>query len=70
MSGIDFLPLAIFAAPLIALLVAAVFRVDELAARPSNRVAHYHRAPRVDQFGLTICQDPDGRCYDRAGKFC
>jgi hypothetical protein len=66
MSGIDFLPLFVFGAPLIALLVAAVFRMDEIAARPNDRKAH--RVPRVDELGRPVCQDPDGRCYSRAGK--
>ena len=70
MSGIDFLPLAVFAFPLLALLIASIFHVDEIAARPNKRVARYRRAPRVDEFGSIVCPDPDGRCYNRAGNAC
>ena len=52
------------AIPMVALLVAGFFRLDELFVR-NGRSQGKRRMPGLDERGLPICLDPDGRQFRR-----
>jgi len=53
---------AIFAGPLMGVLVVTYFKLDELAARPV-RVGRRRNLPPVDANGFPACGDPDGQIF-------
>ncbi len=53
---------AVFACPMLGLLIATYFKLDELAARPKAVIAT-RRISRVDRYGYPICLDPDGSLF-------
>jgi hypothetical protein len=61
---------ALYAVPVILMLVAGVFRLDELVAAP-REASRRHRGPTgVDENGEPMLSDPDGRpfCTVRSHK--
>jgi len=68
MPGTEFIVFAVFAAPMLGLLIASLLGVDQVAAKPQQCVVRRRVTPRVDEYGQTICQDPDGRCFKRTGR--
>lgn len=61
MTSIECLIGAIFAGPMVAMLLIAGFKVDELVARPQRQIARRRLIPHVDRNGFPVCLDPDGR---------
>jgi hypothetical protein len=52
---------AVFASPMLALLLATCFKFDVLAAQPRRCSVRRRLTPRVDRKGRPVYQDPDGR---------
>jgi hypothetical protein len=52
------------AIPMVALLVAGFFRLDELFAR-NGRSRCRRRTAGLDERGMPVCLDPDGRQFRR-----
>jgi len=63
----EFTIFAVFACPMVCLMIATYFKIDQLAARPRVAVAS-RRMPRVDRFGYPVCLDPDGSLFIPARK--
>ena len=59
---------AVFACPMLGLLIATYFKLDELAARPRAVMISRRNLPCVDRNGYPICVDPDGRVYTSARR--
>ena len=53
--------------PMVAILFAAVFRLDELFARPVKMVERGRRFSHQDENGFQVCVEPDGRLYREMG---
>jgi hypothetical protein len=53
---------AVFACPMLGLLIVTYFKLDGLAARPRVAVAR-RRISRVDRYGYPVCLDPDGSLF-------
>lgn len=53
---------AVFACPMVGLLIATCFKLDEFAARPKTAMAT-RRITRDDRYGYPICLDPDGSLF-------
>jgi len=64
----EFTIFAVFACPMLGLLIATYFKLDELAARPKLAVIPRRVMPCVDRNGFPLCVDPDGRVYVSARR--
>lgn len=53
--------------PMVAILFAAVFRLDELFARPEKLVVKGRRFSHRDENGFHVRIEPDGRLYRDSG---
>jgi hypothetical protein len=51
----------IVAIPMVGLLFAGFFRLDELVGKPKKAMVAHHRLSSWDKDGRAVCVDPDGR---------
>jgi hypothetical protein len=49
------------AIPMVGLLFAGFFRLDELVGKPKKAMVTRHRLSSWDEEGRAVCVDPDGR---------
>jgi hypothetical protein len=54
------------AVPMVAVMFAGFFRLDELFSSPPKEATEDRRFSTVDENGDTVCVEPDGKLY-RAG---
>jgi hypothetical protein len=48
------------AVPMLGIMLAAFFRLDELLVKPKRKVEHRRAIAGLDEKGRPICLDPDG----------
>ena len=56
------------AVPMVGLLIAGYFRLDELLGKPQKKSEPRRQIAGLDEDGRQICLDPDGKSYKRKAK--